>query len=82
MTDDELMSNYDHTVNGEVAKELMENPGVVAQHSAWNFCGYVHYGDDDLWHEEVWIRGAPVKTVSAPDLEALMGLVNGEFGSE
>ena len=80
MTD--LMTNYDHTVNGEVAQYLMENPGVTAQHSAEYFCGYVHYGDDDLWHEAVWVRHAAVKTVSALDLEALMGLVNGEFGSE
>ena len=78
----ELMTTYDHTVDGDVARELVATPGIIGQHSAWDFCGYVHYGEDGLWHEEVWIRNVPVKTISAPDLEALMGLVNGEFGSE
>ena len=78
----QLMTNFDHTVNGEAARALMEEPGLTGQHSAGDFCGYVHYGEDGQWHEEIWVRNALAKTISAPDLEALMGLANGEFGDE
>ena len=79
-TDDAIMTNFDHSVSANVAAELVAQPNkICAQHSGWNFCGYAWW-DGENFQEEVWVYNSPVKTVQAPNLEALMAIVNEEFG--
>jgi len=77
---DEVMSNFDHDIDEDVAKQLQEKPGrLYGQHSAWDFCGRVWF-ENDKFHEQVWVYGSPVKEISSKTLEELMEEVNDEFG--
>lgn len=75
---DEIMSNFDNEINREVEKTL-KSGSYFAQHSAWDFCGYVWW-DDNKFKEEVWFYGAHVCTHVAESLEELKESVNNEHG--
>lgn len=76
-----LMSNFDHTIDRDVAKELKAKPAkLCGQHSAWDFCGYVWF-ENGKWYEEVWVCKAPKAIFTADTLEDLMSEVNSEYGS-
>jgi len=77
---DEVYSNFDHSLNAEVVKEL-ETGDKFAQHSAWNFCGYV-YKDQSGWHEEVWRHGSTVETLSGDSVENVIQQANSEYGND
>lgn len=79
-TEEEVYSNIDHVFNSSVAEQL-ESGEKFAQHAGWNFCGYV-YRDGRGWHEEVWVHGSPVETISGESAEEVIRNVNEEYGSE
>ena len=77
-----VYSNFDHELDAEVVKDLMSSPDeCYAQHAAWNFCGYVWF-DGKTWHEDVWVHGNLVQTLSNTDLPALIASVNNEYGDK
>jgi hypothetical protein len=76
------MSNFDHSIDSGLDAALRASPGVaLAEHSAWNFCGYVWF-EDGQFHEQVWRYKQPVAEYSAETLTELMEVVNDEHGSE
>jgi len=54
--------------------------GEMVEHFAWDHWGKVRL-EGDTFKEEVWQWNAPVETIEAASLEALVGLVNGKYGS-
>lgn len=76
---DNSMSNFDHTVDPGLEDDL--RAGMLAQHSARDFCGEVRWdAERGLFTETVRRHHAVVGQVSAPTLEELMREVNDEYG--
>lgn len=76
----DVATNYDHTINHEVADELM-NGNYWAQYSGWDFCGYVWYDKEEKkWCCEVWTYHVHRETVEADTLEAIMKTVSESYG--
>lgn len=75
--EDEIMSNFDHTIDREVEKAI-KGKTLYAQYSGWNFCGYVWWAGK--WHCEVWTYGSPDRVISADELEEIMTEVSGSYG--
>ncbi len=74
------MSNFDHVIDEGLEEQLRAGEH-CAQHSAWDFCGYVWF-EDGQFYEEVWRFHQHVATLSADDLRELMEAVNDEYGPE
>jgi len=76
------MSNFDHSIDPGLAEALQDSPGeVFGRHASWNFNGRVFFSDGQF-HEEVWVYGSPVETVSADTLPELMEEVCYRYGSD
>ncbi len=76
------MSNFDGEIDEGLAEALTAKPALVmAQHSAWNFCGFVWF-EDGKFIEQVWRYGSPVTELNADTLEELMEEVCSEYGDE
>jgi hypothetical protein len=76
------MSNFDYEVDDGMAEALMNEPGqVFGRHAGWNFNGRVYF-HDGMFHEQVWVYGSPLETISADTLEDLMKKVNQEYGAD
>ncbi len=76
------MSNLDGTVDEGLAEALQVKPATVnAQHSAWNFCGYVWF-EGGKFREQVWQYHSPIEEFEADTLEELMGKANDNYGYE
>ena len=74
------MSNLDNEIDEGFAEALQARPGeVFGRHAAWDFNGKVGFADGKF-HEEVWVYGSPLKTLSAKTLRELMDLACDEFG--
>jgi len=73
-----VMTNFDHTIDNEVAGILMEKP-FYAQYSGWNFCGYVWW-DDGMWACEVMQYNATMEVVRAETLDEVMEIVSDRYG--
>ena len=74
----DVMTNLDHRIDGDVAACLRAED-FCAFHAAVNFQGVVWFVGD-RWHEQVWVRHVPQSSFSADTLEALMKVVNDEYG--
>lgn len=75
-----LMSNYDHTIEQDVAEEIKDKE-LYARYAGWNFCGYVWW-EGEMWNCEVWHYGSWQKTVNAETLEEIMSEVSDEYGDD
>ena len=76
------MSNFDHTIDEGLEEVLRANPArKYAQHSAWDFCGYVWF-ENGKFFEQVWRYKAPIDELEANDLKELMLETNLLYGSE
>jgi len=73
------MTNFDHTIDPGMDQEL-RTKRVISEHTARNFFGYVWFTGGQF-HEEVWVQYHPRAVRSAPTLDALMQMVNTEFGA-
>jgi hypothetical protein len=61
--------------------EKLKSGPYYAQHSAWDFCGYIWWDRIMLcFMEEIWQYGNHVDTKSADTLQDMMHLVNSEYG--
>lgn len=74
------MSNFDHSIDSGLEAALRADPTAYAQYAAWNFCGYV-CAEGDGFDCEIWVYGAPVKTIHADTLQQIMDTAFGEYGS-
>ncbi len=74
------MSNADGIIDAGLA-DALKNGTVYAQHSAYNFCGFV-YWDGVQYIEDIWQHNGKIKTIEADTLKALMELANDEYGYE
>jgi hypothetical protein len=81
-SDEPVYRNLDHVLNESVVDQLLSDPGRGAEHTAWNFCGYVWRGPDGRWFEQVWRFNAPVETRSGDDLAELIAGVNDDYGDD
>jgi len=73
------MSNFDNVIDDGL-EEALRKEICYAQHSGYNFCGYVWW--DDVFIEEVWVYNSPVETIVANNLRELMDKVNDKYGWE
>lgn len=83
MCEDTVYTNLDHFLDKQVVKHLKKNPGDMAQHAGWDFCGYIWYEDKlDVWMEEVWVYHKLQETRQEKNLMTLINGVNEDYGSE
>ena len=76
------MTNFDGSIDDGLAEALQAEPGAVfGRHAGWDFNGLVYFSDG-MYHEEVWVYGAPRETISAPTLLELMEAVCSEYGHD
>jgi hypothetical protein len=75
---DVLMTNYDHSVNHEVADKLRSGQ-YRAEFTGWNFHAACWYHADRFW-AEVSVFGQHRATFDAETPEQLMAAVNERFG--
>lgn len=73
------MSNFDYTIDEGLEEALRSDTDVFGTHAAWNFHGKVYFSEGQF-HEEVWVYGEHVATISAPSLSELMKEVCEEYG--
>lgn len=76
----ELMSNFDHEVDHEVAQRLRSEE-VLAGYPGWNFYATCWFADGQF-HAEVSCHGVHRATISAETPEKLMKMVSEAFGSD
>lgn len=79
MIPDGVYTNADHTVDEDVIGQLQGDEGLVAQHSAWDFCGYV-YKRGDIWVEEVWQHKALVEVLEGSSPMDVIDQANTRYG--
>jgi hypothetical protein len=59
-----LWSNIEGILDLEV-EERLKKGDCVAQHAAWNYCGWVWYDPDtETWYEEIWRYQSRVETLT------------------
>lgn len=78
MLDADLMSNFDHTVDSQVAQQLRSGP-VMAKYPGWNFHATCWYAEG-MFHAAVYRHHAYADTISAATPESLMQAVSEEYG--
>jgi hypothetical protein len=75
-----IYSNLDHQLDHEVVKKALKTPGEKFQHSAWDFCGYIHWDEDsEEWVEEVWVYHSVIGTFRNKNLIDLIDEVNSKY---
>ncbi len=74
------MTNFDGSIDDGFAEALQAQPAkVFGRHAAWDFNGLVYFYDGEF-HEEVWVYGSLIQTISADSLPELMEAVCEKFG--
>lgn len=77
---DTIMTNFDHRIEHEVAKEI-KGKELYAQYAGWDFCGYVYWDKEkEEWVCEVWCYHNHVDTKRAKTLEEIMAQVCAGYG--
>lgn len=77
---DEVYSNFDHKLDGEVA-ELLKAGDSFSRHAAWDFNGSVWFDlASDKWLEEVWVYGSIVETLAGDTVEDVIQQACGKYG--
>lgn len=77
---DELMSNFDHSVNKNVEREMLTSKK-YSSYPAYNFFGKVWY-ENGLWYCEVWVYGSHRGTVTGDSPEDIMNTLSNQYGQE
>ena len=78
-----VYSNLDHQFDSNVLEELRNNPETtMAQHAAWEFCGYVWHTSCGQWACKVMRHRSVVDIVVADTPEELTQAVCEQWGSE
>jgi len=80
--DDSVMSNFDHTIDENIARELQKTEA-FARYPGWDFNGQVWWDrKGKQWCCGVRVYKEHIDTVYAPDLEELMTAVSDKYGWE
>ena len=67
----ECYTNFDHDKHA-LENELVEaNGDAYAQHSAYDFCGYIYY-KNGVFYEEIWQYNSKVNLMRNNNMEALI----------
>ena len=78
--DDDVMSNFDHRIDAELA-ECLKTAEAFARYAGWDFNGRVWWARDvERWRCEVWCYCTPVAVVEASSLEDIMSEVCERWG--
>ena len=81
LVSDEIMSNFDHEINKDLAEKIKEE-NIVAEYPAWNFFGRVWYDKKDRTYKcQVMRYNSHVETVSG-SLEDIMTELDMTYGDE
>lgn len=79
--DQEVMSNFDHEINIEIA-EYLKRDDVIAYYSAWGFSGLVWFDKkDQVYKCRVSRYHNPVAGYSGT-LQQIMEAASGDYGSD
>jgi len=77
-----VMSNFDHTIDHDIAKELKRKKAYAA-YSGWNFCGYVWWDrKKKKWACEIWVYNVPQEVIYEDSLDYVMETVSDKYGYE
>ena len=80
---DEVMSNFDHQIEIEIADRLQKEAGTWARYPGWNFNGRVWWNREEaVWQCEVWQYHVPLEIISASSPKDLMNEVSDKYGWE
>ena len=79
-TNDAVMTNFDHAIDEDVAKEIKGKP-LYAQYAGWNFCGEVWW-TGEKWACEIHQWRSHVDTVEANTLQEIMDEVSDRYGHD
>ncbi len=79
MIHEDLMSNFDHEVDAEVAQRLRTEQ-VLAPYPGWDFHADCWFADDQF-HAAVFVYHVHRATLSADTPQELMELVSNEYGA-
>ena len=74
-----VYSNFDHEFDPAVVAMLAADMRHIAQHAAWDFCGYVARAEAG-WREDVWQHNRPVASYVCVDLPLLIAHVVKTYG--
>ena len=77
--DDDLMSNFDHIVNKDIEKILIENNNIKANYPGWEFHGTCWY-HENMFYCRVMRYGSVVGYYNAETPEELMEEVSSIYG--
>jgi len=79
--EDDVMSNFDHVIDEDVANQLRERPNeVLATYPAMNCCTYVWFNGEDFT-AQIWTYRTPREETTG-SLQDIMDYVCGEYGHE
>ncbi len=76
----DLMTNFDHTIDQEVMEAIKGKP-FYAGYTSWNFFGSVWY-QDDKWYCQINQYGRHIETLIEDTLEEIMEKACERYGSE
>ena len=77
----ELMSNFDHIVDKNVAEKLKKTPNIMAGYPGWNFYAYCWF-KEGKYHALVLTYQQPREVFSEDTPEELMQEICMEYGSD
>ena len=82
LEEEAVYSNFDHRLNTKVFLKLKNNPNQFkAQHSAWNFFGYIWF-DGIKWKEEIWTYHSLQEILEAEEIEDVIYEANEKYGGQ
>lgn len=77
----DVMSNFDHVIDADIAQQLQVEPMTRAGQPAWHYYGVVFWLDGQF-HEIVRCYGSVSAVFSAPTLQELFDVVCDEYSGE
>jgi len=76
-----IYSNFDHCLNKEVEKRMMEEPNESYTHCAWDFNAQVTF-NGKVWKSEVWVYGSAVETFEGETVMDVINEANERYGDD
>lgn len=75
-----VWSNFDGVLDTEV-EERLKKGDCYAAHAAWDYNGSVWFDPDtDTWHEQIWVYGSPVETITGDSATNVIAKTLAKYG--